>query len=160
MTCVGAEQRGWVAGGRPYACVSQKKGTYVVAARPEFKLLAHDVFEDDALNPLVDLALTGNQSLRVAAARLDQARAQLTAAAADFGPNELLVDELSPREHDVLGHLAEGKSNQGIAESLVVTTAAVEKHITSIFQKLELDASPTEHRRVLAALTYLRDPAH
>jgi len=41
-----------------------------------------------------------------------------------------------------------------------VTTAAVEKHITSIFQKLGLDASPTEHRRVMAALTYLRDPAH
>jgi DNA-binding NarL/FixJ family response regulator len=70
------------------------------------------------------------------------------------------LDELSPRERDVLGHLAEGKSNQGIAESLVVTTAAVEKHITSIFQKLGLDASPTEHRRVMAALTYLRDPSH
>jgi DNA-binding NarL/FixJ family response regulator len=68
------------------------------------------------------------------------------------------LDELSPRERDVLGHLAEGKSNQGIAEALVVTTAAVEKHITSIFQKLDLDAGPTEHRRVLAALTYLRDP--
>jgi DNA-binding NarL/FixJ family response regulator len=66
------------------------------------------------------------------------------------------LDELSPRERDVLGHLAEGKSNQGIAEALVVTTAAVEKHVTSIFQKLSLDASPTEHRRVLAALTYLR----
>jgi DNA-binding NarL/FixJ family response regulator len=70
------------------------------------------------------------------------------------------LDELSPRERDVLGHLAEGKSNQGIAESLVVTTAAVEKHITGIFQKLGLDASPTEHRRVMAALTYLRDPGH
>jgi DNA-binding NarL/FixJ family response regulator len=69
------------------------------------------------------------------------------------------LDQLSPRERDVLAHLAEGKSNQGIAESLVVTTAAVEKHITSIFQKLELEASPTEHRRVIAALTYLRDPA-
>jgi DNA-binding NarL/FixJ family response regulator len=68
------------------------------------------------------------------------------------------LDELSPRERDVLGHLAEGKSNQGIAEALVVTTAAVEKHVTSIFQKLDLDAGPTEHRRVLAALTYLRDP--
>jgi DNA-binding NarL/FixJ family response regulator len=67
------------------------------------------------------------------------------------------LDDLSPRERDVLGHLAEGKSNHGIAESLVVTTAAVEKHITSIFQKLGLDASPTEHRRVIAALTYLRD---
>ena len=67
------------------------------------------------------------------------------------------LDQLSPREHDVLAQLAQGKSNQGIAEALVVTTAAVEKHVTSIFQKLGLDASPTGHRRVLAALTYLRD---
>jgi DNA-binding NarL/FixJ family response regulator len=69
------------------------------------------------------------------------------------------LDELSPRERDVLTHLAEGRSNQGIAEALVVSTAAVEKHVTSIFQKLGLDASPTEHRRVLAALTFMRDPA-
>src|SRR3954464_5671957 len=68
------------------------------------------------------------------------------------------LDQLSPRERDVLAQLAEGKSNQGIAEALVVTTAAVEKHVTSIFQKLGLEISPTGHRRVLAALTYLRDP--
>jgi DNA-binding NarL/FixJ family response regulator len=70
------------------------------------------------------------------------------------------LDELTPRERDVLDHLAQGKSNQGIAEALVVTSAAVEKHVTSIFHKLGLQTSPTEHRRVLAALTYLRDPAH
>ena len=69
------------------------------------------------------------------------------------------LDELTPRERDVLAHLAEGKSNQGIAEALVVTSAAVEKHVTSIFQKLGLQTSATEHRRVLAALTYLRDSA-
>jgi DNA-binding NarL/FixJ family response regulator len=57
----------------------------------------------------------------------------------------------------VLSHLAQGKSNTGIAQALVVTNAAVEKHVTTIFQKLGLDASPTEHRRVLAALAYLRD---
>jgi DNA-binding NarL/FixJ family response regulator len=67
------------------------------------------------------------------------------------------IDRLSPRERDVLSAMAEGKSNKGIAESLVVTQAAVEKHITSIFDKLDLDPGPTEHRRVLAVLTYLRD---
>ena len=67
------------------------------------------------------------------------------------------LDDLSPRERDVLAAMAEGKSNRGIAEALVVTDAAVEKHVTSIFQKLGLGPTPTEHRRVLAALTYLRD---
>jgi DNA-binding NarL/FixJ family response regulator len=67
------------------------------------------------------------------------------------------LDELTPRERDVLFHLAEGKSNHGIAEALVVTNAAVEKHVTSIFHKLELETSAADHRRVLAALTYLRD---
>jgi DNA-binding NarL/FixJ family response regulator len=67
------------------------------------------------------------------------------------------LDELSPREREVLAHLAEGKSNHGIAAELVVTDAAVEKHVTNIFHKLGLEMSSTEHRRVLAALTYLRD---
>lgn len=67
------------------------------------------------------------------------------------------LDRLSPRERDVIAAMAEGKSNQGIAETLVVTQAAVEKHVTSIFQKLELNAGATEHRRVLAVLAYLHD---
>jgi DNA-binding NarL/FixJ family response regulator len=67
------------------------------------------------------------------------------------------IEELTGREREVLAQLAEGKSNRGIAEALVVTTAAVEKHITSIFQKLGIESTPTGHRRVLAALTYLRD---
>ena len=67
------------------------------------------------------------------------------------------LDELTARERDVLAQIAEGKSNRGIAEALVVTTAAVEKHVTSIFQKLGIDSTPSGHRRVLAALRYLRD---
>jgi DNA-binding NarL/FixJ family response regulator len=66
------------------------------------------------------------------------------------------LDRLSPRERDVLAAMAEGKSNQGIAQALVVTEAAVEKHVTCIFHKLDLGQTPTEHRRVLAVLTYLR----
>ena len=66
------------------------------------------------------------------------------------------LDSLSPRERDVLAAMAEGKSNQGIADALVVTEAAVEKHVTSIFQKLGLGPTSTEHRRVHAVLTYVR----
>jgi DNA-binding NarL/FixJ family response regulator len=66
------------------------------------------------------------------------------------------LDRLSPREREVLAAMAEGKSNHGIAEALVVTEAAVEKHVTSIFRKLELGHAPTEHRRVRAVLTHLR----
>ena len=64
---------------------------------------------------------------------------------------------LTPRERDVLAAMAEGKSNNGIAEDLFVTEAAVEKHVTGIFQKLGLGPTTTEHRRVLAVLTYVRD---
>jgi DNA-binding NarL/FixJ family response regulator len=67
------------------------------------------------------------------------------------------LDQLTEREREVLAQIAEGKSNLGIAEALVVTTAAVEKHVTSIFHKLGIGSTPTGHRRVLAALTYLRD---
>ena len=69
------------------------------------------------------------------------------------------LSRLTPRERDVLAAMAEGKSNKGIAEELVVSEAAVEKHVTGIFQKLELGQTPTEHRRVLAVLTYLRASA-
>ncbi len=65
--------------------------------------------------------------------------------------------ELTDRERDVLAQLAEGKSNLGIAEALLISTAAVEKHITSIFGKLGIESTPKGHRRVLAAVTYLRD---
>ena len=66
------------------------------------------------------------------------------------------LDQLTPREREVLEHMAQGRSNQGIAEQLVVTERAVEKHVTSIFGKLRLPHAPEDHRRVLAVLTYLR----
>jgi DNA-binding NarL/FixJ family response regulator len=66
------------------------------------------------------------------------------------------LDTLTPRERDVLAAMAEGKSNRGIAEALVVTDAAVEKHVTRIFHKLGLGPTPTEHRRVLAVLAFMR----
>jgi DNA-binding NarL/FixJ family response regulator len=66
------------------------------------------------------------------------------------------LDELTPREREVLGLMAEGRSNRAVAEVMVVTERAVEKHVTSIFGKLRLTASPEDHRRVLAVLTYLR----
>jgi DNA-binding NarL/FixJ family response regulator len=70
------------------------------------------------------------------------------------------VTQLSARERDVLGAMAEGKSNRGIAKELVVSEAAVEKHVTRIFHKLGLGPTQTEHRRVLAVLTYLRSSSN
>ena len=67
------------------------------------------------------------------------------------------LDQLTPRERDVLALMAEGLTNKGIAESLVVTEAAVEKHVTRIFHKLGLGHGEFEHRRVHAVLTYLRN---
>jgi DNA-binding NarL/FixJ family response regulator len=66
------------------------------------------------------------------------------------------LDNLTPREREVLALIAEGRSNVGIARELVVTVAAIERHVTSIFDKLGLHQAPEDHRRVLAVLTYLR----
>jgi DNA-binding NarL/FixJ family response regulator len=66
------------------------------------------------------------------------------------------LSELTPREREVLGLMAEGRSNAGIAQALVLTVGAVEKHIASIFGKLRLAQSDSDHRRVLAVLTYLQ----
>jgi DNA-binding NarL/FixJ family response regulator len=69
------------------------------------------------------------------------------------------IDQLSPRERDVVGLMVQGRSNRGIADALVVTDSAVERHVTSIFSKLGLPQDAGDHRRVLAVLTYLRvDP--
>jgi DNA-binding NarL/FixJ family response regulator len=64
--------------------------------------------------------------------------------------------ELTPREREVLELMAEGRSNQGIADRLVITLRAVEKYVSSIFTKLGLPSSGSESRRVLAVLLYLR----
>jgi DNA-binding NarL/FixJ family response regulator len=66
------------------------------------------------------------------------------------------IDQLTPREREVLGLMAEGFSNAAVAERLVVTERAVEKHVTSIFGKLRLGADSEHHRRVLAVLAFLR----
>src|SRR5262249_30981657 len=66
------------------------------------------------------------------------------------------LGELTPREREVLELMAEGRSNKGIAEELVVTPAALEKHVGSIFAKLGVSGEPVDHRRVLAVLAFLR----
>jgi DNA-binding NarL/FixJ family response regulator len=78
--------------------------------------------------------------------------AQLVARGAADGPHA----ELTPRELEVLGLMAEERSNPGIAELLVLSIGAVEKHVASIFAKLGLRQSDSDHRRVLAVLAYLQ----
>jgi DNA-binding NarL/FixJ family response regulator len=68
------------------------------------------------------------------------------------------LEALTPREREVLGLMAEGRSNTGIAEQLVVSERAVEKHVTSIFTKLGLAPAAEDHRRVLAVLAHVRAP--
>src|SRR5512135_3408331 len=67
------------------------------------------------------------------------------------------LDELTPREREILGLMAEGRSNQGIADRLVVELKTVEGHVRQIFSKLDLEPSGDDHRRVLAVLLMLRD---
>jgi DNA-binding NarL/FixJ family response regulator len=66
------------------------------------------------------------------------------------------LEALTPREREVLELMAEGRSNKGIAEALVVTPHAVEKHVTAIFSKLGVATGAEDHRRVLAVLKFLR----
>jgi DNA-binding NarL/FixJ family response regulator len=114
-------------------------------------LLKERVGDVDAFTDAVRRVAAGGSALdpEVVARMLGRRR--------DDGP----LERLSPRDRDVLALMAEGKSNQGIAEALFVTPAAVEKHVTAIFDKLGLKRERTDHRRVLAALTYLRstDPS-
>ncbi|HZQ80913.1 MAG TPA: response regulator transcription factor [Gaiellaceae bacterium] len=66
------------------------------------------------------------------------------------------LQKLTPREREVLGLMAEGRSNTAIAKALVLSIGAVEKHVASIFTKLGLQQTPEDHRRVLAVLAYLQ----
>jgi DNA-binding NarL/FixJ family response regulator len=68
------------------------------------------------------------------------------------------LDQLTPREREVLGLMAQGLSNQSVADALVVSLAAVEKHTQRIFAKLGLLPDDAAHRRVMAVLAYLRSP--
>ena len=89
-----------------------------------------------------------------AAGRRSTPRSSRTWSAAS-APDDPL-DQLTPREREVLEQMAEGRSNAAIAEAFVVSERAVEKHVTSIFGKLGLAPAPADHRRVLAVLAYLR----
>jgi DNA-binding NarL/FixJ family response regulator len=93
---------------------------------------------------------------RVAAGGTVLDRQVVTQLLAPRGGETDALSALSPREREVLELMAEGRSNTAIAEALVVTPGAVEKHITNIFAKLDLPACDEDHRRVLAVLAYLR----
>jgi DNA-binding NarL/FixJ family response regulator len=104
---------------------------------------------------VADLGLFVDSVRRVAAggSALDpQVIQRMVGRRRDAGP----LDDLTPRERDVMALMAEGRSNSGIAAELVVTVAAVERHVTSIFEKLGLRQAPEDHRRVLAVLEYLK----
>jgi DNA-binding NarL/FixJ family response regulator len=68
-----------------------------------------------------------------------------------------VLDGLTPREREVLALMAEGRSNQAISERLYLSSRAIERHVTSIFEKLQLPVSGDDNRRVLAVLAFLRD---
>jgi DNA-binding NarL/FixJ family response regulator len=85
---------------------------------------------------------------------LDPAVVSLLVGRPRRGPDAL--EELSDREREVLAFMAEGRTNQAIAERLFITERTVEKHVKNIFGKLGLAECPEDHRRVLAVLAYLR----
>ena len=82
--------------------------------------------------------------------------AELMRARSASGADDGALGLLTPREREVLELMAEGRSNQGIADKLVITLRAVEKYVSSIFTKLGLPSDGSDSRRVLAVLLYLR----
>jgi DNA-binding NarL/FixJ family response regulator len=109
-------------------------------------LLKHRVGDLDAFAEAVRRVGSGGSVLdpEVAAQMLGRAR------------RDDPLGELSPREREVLELMAQGRSNRAIAEQLVITPSAVEKHVTAVFEKLGLERSGDDHRRVLAVLAFLR----
>jgi DNA-binding NarL/FixJ family response regulator len=109
-------------------------------------LLKDRLADVDRLTEAVERVAAGGSVLdpEVVAQMLGRSRAE--------GP----LDSLTAREREVLGHMAEGRTNRAIAEALFVSERAVERHVTSIFNKLDLPAGAQDHRRVLAVLAYLR----
>jgi DNA-binding NarL/FixJ family response regulator len=109
-------------------------------------LLKHHVVDLATLTDAVRQVANGRSALDPAVVR------QLIAQQLEEDP----LSQLTPKERQVLSLMADGLSNQGIADALVVTVPAVERHITHIFSKLDLHQTPDQHRRVLAVLRYLR----
>jgi DNA-binding NarL/FixJ family response regulator len=109
-------------------------------------LLKDRLAEVERLTEAIDRVAAGGSVLdpEVVAQMLGRAREQ--------GP----LDSLTEREREVLSRMAEGRTNRAIAEELFVSERAVERHVTSIFSKLDLPAGEQDHRRVLAVLAYLR----
>jgi len=109
-------------------------------------LLKDRLADVDRLTEAVQRVAAGGSVLdpEVVAQMLGRSRAE--------GP----LDSLTDREREVLGHMAEGRTNRAIAEALFVSERAVERHVTSIFNKLDLPTGEQDHRRVLAVLAYLR----
>ena len=109
-------------------------------------LLKDRLADVDRLTDAVERVAAGGSVLdpEVVAQMLGRSRAE--------GP----LDSLTSREREVLAHMAEGRTNRAIAEDLFVSERAVERHVTSIFSKLDLPAGEQDHRRVLAVLAYLR----